>query len=554
MRAVRCPAVVMASCLLLSLLSVGSADEGGRTAGIDRGKPKLTPGAQPDKTNVKAPSASLARACAILSESKEALSETTIARINEGGVVILAVVLRLAAKGMGTVVPTASHPLTVRFSNAAKIGKVSEFSLKDPKVSVVASISTQKLLMELAMKPPESSTPGVYTRIHDPQWRIMSGYILFAGSLAFSGERMRFLTGQVSLKGLTSEARFTSGTQCQIGRKTYVFDGGKWKAPLGVPADVARNKHKERAFVAVMKYARETLASMPSRTMKLTEAQKSELLRLEGGLQIALNYKPEDRQALALKARIPPLLGYSRRLTLPLANGVAMKLVYIKAGRFMMGGEHPRHQVTISTPFYMGVTEVTQAQWLAVMNTEPWKASLWATANGNHAASRISWNDAAAFCAAVSTKTGRTVRLPTEAEWEYACRAGTTTAYSFGDDSAKLADYAWYSSNASKKGEKHAHLVGQKKPNPWGLYDMHGNVLEWCADWFAGSYANTKGRDPEGPAVGDKRVLRGGSWMSYPGACRAAWRGRGAPTVGVGLYGFRVVALRGSGATVTPSP
>jgi len=240
-------------------------------------------------------------------------------------------------------------------------------------------------------------------------------------------------------------------------------------------------------------------------------------------------------------------------LTLTLAPGMTMKLVRIEAGKFTMGSENgssdekPVHQVTLTKPFYMGVTEVTQAQFKAVMNAQPWEGQTYAKSGAENAASCINWDEATAFCVALSKKTGRTVRLPTEAEWEYACRAGTTTAYSFGDDASKLGDYAWYSENAYKKDEKYAHTVGAKKPNAWGLYDMHGNVWEWCSDWYADSYANADTRDPKGPASGKARVLRGGSWFGIPGYCRAARRLRFSPDNRNYRSGFRVVVVSGVG-------
>jgi len=196
----------------------------------------------------------------------------------------------------------------------------------------------------------------------------------------------------------------------------------------------------------------------------------------------------------------------AKHLSLDLTTTVTMKLVRIEAGEFTMGSpkgetgrnadEGPQRQVMITKPFYMGATEVTQGQWKAVMDTQPWKGQPLAKAWVDNAANYISWDDAMAFCAALSRKTGRRVRLPTEAEWEYACRAGTTTAYSFGNDSSKLGDYAWYEGSAHNDDEKYAHPIGMKKPNALGLYDMHGNIWEWCADWYAGSYADAKTRDP----------------------------------------------------------
>ena len=245
-------------------------------------------------------------------------------------------------------------------------------------------------------------------------------------------------------------------------------------------------------------------------------------------------------------------------LTLDLGNGVTMKLVRIEAGTFMMGSpatqkdrdnnEGPHRQVTISKPFYMGATEVTQAQWKAVMNTQPWKGKSLAKAGADHAASYISWDDATAFCTALSKKTGRTVRLPTEAEWEYACRAGTTTVYGFGNDPAKLGDYAWYRSNTWDAEEKYAHRVGVKKPNAWDMYDMHGNVWEWCSDWYAKPSTNANARDPKGPPTGTNRVLRGGSWYVIPEFCRAASRMGISPDGRYRTFGFRPVVEIGSGA------
>jgi len=250
-------------------------------------------------------------------------------------------------------------------------------------------------------------------------------------------------------------------------------------------------------------------------------------------------------------------------LTLDLGNNVTMKLALIPAGKFLMGSpegevgrkkdEGPQREVTISKPFYMGIYEITQEQWKAVMGTEPWKGREPYTKEGRtNAVSFISWNDASEFCRKLSQKTGKTVRLPTEAEWEYACRAGSKTRFYYGDDPdyAKLGDYAWCHKNAYGIGENYAHAVGQKKPNDWGLYDMHGNDWEWCADWYADSYAGAGNTDPTGPASGTSRVLRGGSFSS--GAhyrrgrvCRCALRSFYAPEYKWSYYGFRVVVAPG---------
>ena len=231
----------------------------------------------------------------------------------------------------------------------------------------------------------------------------------------------------------------------------------------------------------------------------------------------------------------------AKEMTLDLGGGVTMKLVPIPAGKFMMGSpdseqwrhttEGPQHEVTLSKPFYMGVTEVTQAQYQAIMGTNPSSFK-----GATNPVETVSWNDATEFCKKLSEKTRQAVRLPTEAEWEYACRAGSKTRFCFGDAEEGLGDYAWYHVNAGKT----THPVGQKKPNVWGLYDMHGNVFEWCADW-RGDYPKGAVTDPQGPASGSRRVLRGGSWYINTDNCRAAFRSRSNPDHRLNNVGFRVV-------------
>ena len=231
----------------------------------------------------------------------------------------------------------------------------------------------------------------------------------------------------------------------------------------------------------------------------------------------------------------------------PIENSIGMVLVPIPAGEFLMGspeteqGRRERevqHQVTLTKPFLLGVHEVTQGQWQAVMGTTPWKGKEYVKEGDDYPATYVSWNDAVEFCRNLSEKEGVEYRLPTEAEWEYACRAGTTTAYSFGDDASELGEYAWYRENAWDAGQKYAHTVGQKKPNPWGLYDMHGNVFEWCQDWY-GDYPSGSVTDPTGPASGDLRVLRGGSFSYRTSLVRSAYRDHSQPGDRNVIIGFR---------------
>lgn len=242
--------------------------------------------------------------------------------------------------------------------------------------------------------------------------------------------------------------------------------------------------------------------------------------------------------------------------TQTIANSIGMTLRLIPAGEFMMGspkndekqyvGYETQHRVKLSRPFYLGTTEVTQRQWTAVMETEPWKGRDHVKEAADHAATYISWSNAVEFCRRLSKKEGKVYRLPTEAEWEYACRAGTSTRYGFGNDESKLADYAWFYKNAADIDEFFAHQVGRKRPNAWGLYDMHGNVGEWCGDWFGADYYDkSPGADPKGPATGSERIYRGGTWISNARRCRAANRGWHAP-YGHYSIGFRVVLVPSS--------
>jgi len=206
-------------------------------------------------------------------------------------------------------------------------------------------------------------------------------------------------------------------------------------------------------------------------------------------------------------------------------------------------GENRPHQVTLTQPFFIGVYEVTNTQWQQVMGSVPseWK-------DGGRPVETVSWEDAVDFCQKLSKlpaekSAGRMYRLPTEAEWEYACRAGTTTAYSFGDNESLLGGFAWFARNSGKQ----THPVGQKKPNAWGLYDMHGNVEEWCSDWW-GDYPGGEVTNPQGPSSGSTRVLRGGSWNFSARFCRSALRPRVALSGRDGSLGFRL-ALSPSGAS-----
>jgi formylglycine-generating enzyme required for sulfatase activity len=243
-----------------------------------------------------------------------------------------------------------------------------------------------------------------------------------------------------------------------------------------------------------------------------------------------------------------------------ITNSIGMKLVLIPKGTFMMGSpieeegadnDEEQHQVTIGKDYYLGVTEVTQGQYEKVMGTNPsyfQKRVIRKSDSSMYPVEQVSWEDAVEFCKKLSDlpeekKAGRVYRLPTEAEWEYACRAGSKAAYSFGENSKTLGDYSWFGDNSGSQ----THPVGEKKPNAWGLYDMHGNVWEWCSDWYD-EYPKGAVSDPSGPSEGSSRVLRGGSWFSGAASCRSAFRSGDDPSFRLsdGHYGFRV-ALSSSG-------
>jgi formylglycine-generating enzyme required for sulfatase activity len=262
----------------------------------------------------------------------------------------------------------------------------------------------------------------------------------------------------------------------------------------------------------------------------------------------------------------------AQELEKELTNSIGMKLALIPKGTFQMGSppseegsedNERQHEVTLTRDYYLGAFEVTQAQYQKVMGSNPSyyqgnyieqkipakkhpetgrtieEEKIIPVDSSNHPVEKVSCNDASEFCKRLSAfpeerKAGRVYRLPTEAEWEYACRAGSKTAFIFGDEQGSLGDYAWFDDNSES-----THPVGEKKPNAWGLYDMHGNVWEWCSDWY-GEYPKGAVNDPTGAKVGSRRVLRGGGWSDDAALCRSAFRFNDPPSSRTSLYGFRV--------------
>ena len=254
-----------------------------------------------------------------------------------------------------------------------------------------------------------------------------------------------------------------------------------------------------------------------------------------------------------------------------ITNSMGMEFVLIPSGKFIMGSpvnetgrrknEGPQHGVQISTPSYMGKYEVKVSEFRQFVrvtgykteaekaggcliqknnNWEKGKGIHWDnpgfSQNDDHPVTCVSWNDVIEFCRWLAIKTGYFYRLPTEAEWEYACRAGDQKAFSFGSDAKALGTYAWYSDNAGGR----THPVGQMKPNDWGLYDMQGNVREWCQDWY-GEYTSEFAVDPVGPDKGQHRIRRGGAWGAAAKDCRCGERSSGDPGTALFRVGFRLV-------------
>ena len=223
-------------------------------------------------------------------------------------------------------------------------------------------------------------------------------------------------------------------------------------------------------------------------------------------------------------------------------NKLGMKFVYIPPGKFTMGAVEiiendntPTHHITISKGFYIGVCEVTVDQWYAVMKQYP------DNSRGKLPVATVSWKDVQVFIKKLNEMEKTTkYRLPTEAEWEYAARAGTKGDYFFGKESKKSLDYAWFFSHRGMK--KVAHPVGEKKPNPWGLYDVYGNLWEWCQDWYDKTYyKKSPAKDPKGPPSGRWLVVRGGSFKEFLRKCNSVYRNAFGETDAFNSIGFRLV-------------
>ena len=222
-------------------------------------------------------------------------------------------------------------------------------------------------------------------------------------------------------------------------------------------------------------------------------------------------------------------------------NLLEIEWVWCPPGIFKMGSpeDEPNrspdetfHQVTLTSGFWIGKYPVTQGQWQQVTGFNP---SCYPQSGPDAPVENVSWDDAREFCQALGRRDGREYRLPTEAEWEYACRAGSAGAWCFGDETAVFGDYGCFGKNSGGR----TSPVGQRKPNAWGIHDMHGNIWEWCQDWYE-TYASNPATDPSGPGEGSYRVYRGGGWGDPAEFCRSAVRGFYVPAFRFDGLGFRL--------------
>jgi len=272
-----------------------------------------------------------------------------------------------------------------------------------------------------------------------------------------------------------------------------------------------------------------------------------------GAWKVYTEWPFDEKEAKRRQTETAKALGVPVEQDIDLGNGVRMTMVLIPAGEFLMGSppttspeqlqklyggeaewyqrELPQHRVTITRPFWLGKTEVTQEQWQAVMGSNPSEFA----GKPQNPVEQVSWDDCEALHQKLSAKLKKTFRLPTEAEWEYACRAGAATEFYFGDNAQVLGDYAWWRTNSGDSPQP----VGRKRPNAWGLHDMAGNVWEWCEDWF-GPYDKEAKKDPKGAPSAPGRLVRGGSWFNGTlDLFRCARRSHYGPSHRLAHRGFR---------------
>lgn len=400
----------------------------------------------------------------------------------------------------------------------------------------------------------------------DYEWRITrhDGGVVMASKLKF-GNDIGWMTGKIDM--IETTLQLTNVQSMAFDKNQDNLICGEIQMTAGIKARLAL---AYRGVWFDSEFGRSTL---PLSDIRSIERSDGALSAVGGAGALIWAVKPEPGPSPSTTARPSPeatpaksttpapvrqtsrgesAVGTSR--TVDLGGGVKLDLAWIPAGSFTMGSpagekdrggdEGPQHRVAFAQGFWMGQTEVTQAQYEQVMGRNPskWKGADLPVEN-------VSWNDAQEFCREASRILGAEVRLPSEAEWEYACRAGTTTPFHYGDSlDSTMANFAGnYPYGNGRKGEYRQRTIPVKsfRPNAWGLFDMHGNVWEWCEDCYHDTYngAPTDGTAWLSPS-GSSRVLRGGSWSFSAWGCRSAYRGRRGPGGAGIIYGFRVVVMR----------
>ncbi|MFO0926527.1 MAG: SUMF1/EgtB/PvdO family nonheme iron enzyme [Gemmataceae bacterium] len=419
----------------------------------------------------------------------------------------LAQALTPFVKGGTAVPPLPPLPPLPQSITPTHVGEGSETSPPPPQV-----IAPQ----QSARRPPRRSKP--------PLWLVATatGIMLTLAAVAVFWLTIRTGDGVIELEDLPADAVVRVD-----GRRVEVRYRNGGKAEVRVAPGERRLEVRKEGFEAL-----------------------GEEVSLRAGGRVLLTARlkrlanKEDRPEVSASKKAGDLIRVS------LGDGVEMTFAWCPPGTFQMGSpeeeeqrddDETQHRVTLTQGYWLGIHEVTQAQWKAVMGNNPSNFK-----GDNLPVENVRWDDCQVFCRKLGEKTGKRFRLPTEAEWEYACRAGTTTPFHFGETiSTEQANYdgnGTYGRRQTGTYREKTTLVGSFAANAWGLYDMHGNVWEWCQDWH-GDYPSGDIKDPQGESSGTTRVLRGGSWASYPWDCRAATRRRLDPGFRDVYYGCRVVLV-----------
>ncbi|MDO4628670.1 MAG: SUMF1/EgtB/PvdO family nonheme iron enzyme [Planctomycetia bacterium] len=318
----------------------------------------------------------------------------------------------------------------------------------------------------------------------------------------------------------------------------------------------AEKLRQKREVEAKKKAEARLIAELEAEEERKREAaeakRKHEEERLRKQEEAEAKRKAEEKRKIEeqfeeLKEKYAPLQVEAGKRMVKTVDGIEYAFRYCPPGVFMMGDKDLQHQVTLTKGFWLLETQVTQEMWKSVMGNNPsWFKFLFFTTRPKHPVENVSWDDCQDFCRKLTQKIGMKISLPTEAQWEYACRAGTTTPFNFGStlNGDKANCNGNYPYGTSTEGTYHEKTVAVKSyaPNAWGLYDMHGNVWEWCQDWY-GDYPTNSVTDPTGPDSGTYRVNRGGSWGNYGQHCQSATRDDDSPSLRIDILGFRVVLM-----------